>query len=123
MIRRRDFRYQYGGDTCESASANAGQSARAQNESRGLGGTLKSTANKGKDGRKEKTVDSTDTVGSPSTDEAAKDGSEVVLNIGDEWKTCGRKIQTKHTTLTIPPCLVVLVIVPLGYSPMPTSRT
>jgi hypothetical protein len=53
-----------------------------EDEIRALGGGLECTSHKSEDGSIEETVDSSDTVGGPTTDETADNCSRIVL---EEW--------------------------------------
>ena len=68
-----------------------------------MGSSLQSAANQGEDCGDEKTVDTANLIGYPTTDEGTNDGTEIVLQIELVTDKSEFKIARRLTMLTMPP--------------------
>jgi hypothetical protein len=79
MFCARDFGNQDRRYSCQGAGTKTGDHTSNEDEIRSLRGCLQSSSDKSEDGGIEETVDSSDTISSPTTHEATNNGSEIVL--------------------------------------------
>jgi hypothetical protein len=79
MIRCRYLRDQDRCDTSQSSSTETGDNAGDEDEVKTLSGALECSADESEDGSEEDSVDATDSVCDPAANEAADNGTEIVL--------------------------------------------
>jgi len=79
MFSARHLGNQYRSNAGQGASPQARNDTSDEDESCALGSRLKRTANQSEQRRIEKAIDTTNSIGSPSTQKAPDKGTEVVL--------------------------------------------